>query len=85
MPDHMIDTIIENKDSNNAIQTMVSIFQGTYDLLLYSATDKKLLAKSQKLENGEFEDSNSLRKHIKMKSPSVPDTEELYHTLSEKV
>ena len=43
MPDDFIDSIIIKSKSNNAIDALNSIFQGTFDLLLYSANDQKLL------------------------------------------
>ena len=41
--DTQIDQIAKGKENLKALHTMHQIFQGTYDLLLYSAFDKKLL------------------------------------------
>jgi Zn-dependent oligopeptidase len=49
MPDDLIDKKIATKNENIATKTLNQIFLGTIDLLLYSANDKPLLSKYQKL------------------------------------
>ena len=85
--DTMIDNIVNSKNGLNAIYTLHSIFQGTYDLLLYSAFDKKLLEQPTTLNShGKKElDLNFMRKHIVHKGNNSVDTQKLWHDLSRKI
>lgn len=81
----MIDNIINSKNGLNAMYTLHSIFQGTFDLLLYSAFDKKLLSSTTKLsQNNKSLDTNSFRKHIIQNGKTV-NTQKLWHDLEKKI
>ena len=67
-----------------ATGTLNQIFLGTLDLMLYSATDKKLITNSTSLSQGD-ESIGNWRRGIKMKSEYIVDTEQLWHKLAKKI
>ena len=84
MSDRKIDALIKSQHSLQATYTLNKIFYGSFDLLVYSASDQKLLSAPTKLSN-DFEDLNVLRKSVKKKSGFVVDTRDLWHQLERKV
>ena len=76
-----ISDISNEKNNLSGIATMRSIFQGVFDIMIYSADDKKLLSKNQKLSQGKVFDYNSFRKHVKHKTNSNVDTGQVWQDL----
>lgn len=83
LPDDVIEKKIASKTAHQALDTLEQIFRGTLDLLLYTASDKKLLAESQKLS--QLDGISLYRKNIKMKDGGLVDTEDLWHTLASQI
>lgn len=88
LSEKLIDAKIRSKNDMVATVTLNQIFLGTLDLMLYSAADQKLMAvaKSTALsESKEAEGISTWRRDIKMKGEYVVDTEQLWHTLAQKI
>jgi len=82
LPEKMIDQKIESQKGMVATATLNQVFLGSVDLLLYSASDKKMLSQD---EESKGEGLAQWRKLIKHKSGFQVDTEELWHFLSSKI
>ena len=80
---------IKSKNDMVASDTLNQVFLATLDLLLYSASDKQLLAQAPShLAQGNNKNHmtiSSLRTQIKHKKGYVIDTEDLWHNLAQKI
>ena len=82
LPDKMIEQKIASQSGMVATATLNQIFLGSVDLLLYSASDRKMLADTGSQAGGGLA---SWRKQIKHKTGYQVDTEALWHFLSSKI
>lgn len=82
LPEKMIDQKIESQKGMVATATLNQIFLGSVDLLLYSASDKKMLAAADQSKGDGLAE---WRRQIKHKSGFQVDTEELWHFLSSRI
>ena len=89
MPDSTIQALIEGQHQLQSTYTLHNIFEGSFDLLLYSAFDKTLLNSPVKLSNQTnsrgFQDLNTLRKSIKKKDGFKVDIQALWHQLQKSI
>ena len=81
LPADLIDKKVEIKNLHGASFTLRQIFYGTFDLLLHTALDRKLLEDPQASKEGSI---GKFRKELKREGLKV-DTEDLWHRLKKEI